>query len=117
MKSLKIIAIGLAALFVWSMSLNADVSLYLVRHAEKQKISNPPLTEVGKARAETIAVFLKDRGIQKIYSTNYIRTLETAAPSAKAFGKEVELYDPRALADVAKDLKEGRKHNKLGCWA
>jgi broad specificity phosphatase PhoE len=105
MKSLKIITLGLVALFVWSMSLSADVSLYLVRHAEKQKTSNPPLTEVGKARAATIAVFLKDRGIQKIYSTNYVRTLETAAPSAKAFGKEVELYDPRALADVAKDLK------------
>lgn len=72
-------------------------TIYLVRHAEKADdgTKDPPLTEEGEMRANKIAAMLKAEDIKKIYSTNYKRTRNTAAPLSKMLGIETTIYDPR----------------------
>jgi phosphohistidine phosphatase SixA len=79
--------------------------IFLVRHAEKVDDSrDPELSEAGKARATELARILEDAGIERVLSTDYIRTRDTAAPVAEALGLEVELYDPRDLPGAAAEI-------------
>jgi phosphohistidine phosphatase SixA len=82
-----------------------ESAFFLVRHAEKADQSeDPPLTEEGRARAEGLARMLRDAGVDRVYSSDFERTRDTAAPLAGGLGLEVELYDPNALADLAQAL-------------
>lgn len=71
---------------------------YIVRHAEKETAtamsSDVPLSEAGRQRAEALNELLKNEHIQHIYSTNYVRTRQTAQPLASSLGKSIELYQP-----------------------
>lgn len=79
-------------------------AIYLVRHAEKQKGENPGLTASGHQRAQALKTRLVDQNITHIHSSNYRRTLETAAPLADALGLEVKLYDPRDLLGISETV-------------
>ncbi|GAB5454003.1 MAG: phosphoglycerate mutase family protein [Henriciella sp.] len=83
----------------------AQHEIYLVRHAEKQTGDDPALTDAGKVRAETLAELLSDKGLTQIYSSDYKRTRETAAPIAERTRLEVQLYDPSDLDAFAETLK------------
>ena len=112
---MKMISILLALALASCVQLNHDTApeaeaaaqheIYLVRHAEKQTGDNPALTDAGKVRAETLAELLSDKDLTEIFSTNYKRTLETAAPIAERTGLEVQLYDATDLDAFAKVLK------------
>jgi len=81
-------------------------TIFLVRHAEKTTDKNDPaLTVQGRQRAKLLADTLQDAGITRIYSSDYIRTRETAAPLAKNLGLTVELYDAGNLGAIAEKLK------------
>jgi len=86
-----------------------DTVVYLVRHAEKITGENagrdPALTSEGKARADVLAGLLASEKIGKIYSSDYIRTRDTAAPTAKMSGLEIEIYNPRDLPALANLIK------------
>ncbi|MEZ5954418.1 MAG: phosphoglycerate mutase family protein [Hyphomonas sp.] len=82
-----------------------DTTIYLVRHAEKEAGDNPPLTLIGRQRADILAQDLKDAGLTAIWSTDYRRTLETAKPTAHMANLPVQLYDPRDLPGFAATLK------------
>ncbi len=83
-----------------------SVQVYLVRHAEKTKDSDDPdLTKQGHERAALLSNMLADAKITHIHSSNYKRTLQTAAPLAEKLGLEVALYDPRGLPAMAEKLK------------
>jgi phosphohistidine phosphatase SixA len=84
---------------------NNGTTLYLVRHAEKREGDDPALTEAGEARAETLADQLEGAGLDTIWSTDYRRTLATAAPLAQRLDVEVQIYDPGDLAGFAETLK------------
>jgi broad specificity phosphatase PhoE len=87
----------------------ADVrEIYLVRHAEKASdgTRNPPLTDIGQKRANNIAQVLKTKAITAVYSTDYKRTQQTAAPLAKLLGLEVQSYNPRELEAFAQKMKK-----------
>ncbi|WP_296313836.1 histidine phosphatase family protein [Winogradskyella sp. UBA3174] len=78
---------------------------YLIRHAEKDQSDktnrNPHLIEAGIKRANNWVKVLKDIKFDMVYSTDYNRTKETAAPTAKANEVEVSFYNPRDLASSA----------------
>jgi len=79
----------------------STTTYYLIRHAEKDRTDktnrDPHLTETGIQRAENWAKVLKEVKFDMVYSTNYNRTKETAAPTAKANNLEVIFYDPRDM--------------------
>jgi len=81
-------------------------SIFLFRHAEKQKNQgkNPHLTAKGKKRAINIANQLADKNISFIYSSNYLRTQETATPLANKLNITLQNYNPRELENFAKHL-------------
>lgn len=81
---------------------------YLVRHAEKElNGDNPGLTEEGMTRAKKLAHILSDVKINGIYSTNYKRTIYTAAPTAEVQKLEVNSYNHKEQADLVKQLTAG----------
>lgn len=83
-------------------------SIYLVRHAEKSVVAgqdvNPPLTECGRKRAESLNHFFKTVPLQAIYSTDFERTRSTAHPTAADKNLNIQLYDPRKLEAFSKSL-------------
>lgn len=98
-----------------SMDAQAPLSVFLVRHAEKKTGDDPSLTLAGEARALALADLLEDANIERIHSSDYKRTRETAAPLAARLSLEVELYDPRDLPGIAQRLKaEGGRHLVVG---
>ncbi|WP_026953088.1 SixA phosphatase family protein [Algoriphagus mannitolivorans] len=85
---------------------NQSKTIYIVRHAEKQlEGSDPDLLQVGKIRAKKLAQILEGEEIKHIYSTDYLRTKNTALPTAEAAGLEIELYDPRNHDSLVQKLR------------
>jgi broad specificity phosphatase PhoE len=85
----------------------AQRAVFVVRHAEKQSESNEPgvpLSEAGRARANRLAALLKNAGVTAIYSTDFVRTLDTAEPLARALKISVRKYSATGL-DGKPDLK------------
>ena len=75
----------------------SEVSTYfLIRHAEKviSQDPNPPLDQWGMIRASQWAAHFRDIEFDAIYSTGYIRTINTVQPAADLQGLEITLYDP-----------------------
>lgn len=93
-------------------STSDSYTVYLIRHAEKQRGSlepkNPDLTECGKQRADYIAAWLQQNGgdLQAVYSSPYKRTEQTAAATAASFGLTTIHYDPRELNEAAELLMQ-----------
>lgn len=87
---------------------DAPAVVFLVRHAEKADdgTADPPLTPEGRRRAGALAGELADAGLDRVYSTDYRRTRETAAPVVAAAGAPLELYDPGDLETMARRLRE-----------
>ncbi len=65
-----------------------ETTIYLVRHAEKQTTppGDPPLTEAGRVRAASLAGLLKPLGVKTVFTSQFLRTKETARPLAEALG-------------------------------
>ena len=61
---------------------------YIVRHAEKAATpaDNPPLTQAGQQRAVVLCDSLRDKGINRIFVSQFDRTKQTAAPAAGLLG-------------------------------
>ena len=60
--------------------------VFLVRHAEKVDQSmDPDLSMEGYRRAGELARVLADAGIERIFSSDYVRTRETAGPPGSAW--------------------------------
>ncbi|WP_275791462.1 SixA phosphatase family protein [Pararhizobium gei] len=90
-------------------------TIYIVRHAEKEKLKRgekdppgPGLTDAGRKRAETLAVMMKDAGVKAIYINNYLRTQQTAEPTARETGAKVS-----EIKDAAETIRAIRKEDAI----
>ena len=87
--------------------------IFLVRHAERAATSgrvpsDTGLSPEGRARAEDLAQALEEAGITAIYTTEYKRTKETAAPAAKSLGIRAEVIQSDDLRTLIPKLKAAR---------
>jgi len=83
-----------------------DAVYYLVRHAEKELDKpDPALNDAGVERALALKDRLSNVPLSAIYSSDYKRTRDTAAPVAKDKNLDVIIYDARDLDGLAKTLK------------
>lgn len=92
------------AVLLSAVAVHAEPTVYLVRHAEKQAGTDPGLTTAGQARAQWLADYFADKGIQAVYSTEYKRTRLTAEPTADRLELETIDYDPSDLKAFAQHL-------------
>ena len=85
-------------------------TIVLVRHAEKvDDSSDPDLSEAGYERATNLAEMFENVNFDAVYSTDYIRTKETARPIADANGLTIMGYDYQNLSGEAENLIESHK--------
>ncbi|WP_299224260.1 histidine phosphatase family protein [uncultured Psychroserpens sp.] len=104
MKYILILALSLFSLTTYSQdneTTSEITTYYLIRHAEKDRSDktdrDPNLTQAGHERANNWSEVFKHVTFDAVYSTNYNRTKQTATPTAKAQGIELQFYDPRHL--------------------
>jgi phosphohistidine phosphatase SixA len=92
---------------------NSSFTIYLTRHAEKTNLNdgnkNPELTAYGHQRAANIAMILQGVNLQRIYSTDYLRTLQTAEPTALSLNLPITSYNPRKLKEFAESLLNAKQ--------
>jgi broad specificity phosphatase PhoE len=76
---------------------------YFIRHAEKDRSdpenSNPSLTDSGQVRAQNWMRVFNDVALDAVYSTDYNRTQQTAAPTAASKSLKIQSYNPSNLND------------------
>ena len=105
----RLIIIAAILLFTLSTAAASPI-IFVVRHAEKAATGgdDPDLSTAGQERAEALARMLKDAEITAIFTTEFKRTRETAAPTAKATKISptvVPANDIPAMAEKLRPLK------------
>lgn len=92
-------------------------TVYLVRHAEKEILQsdnkNPNLSQEGILRSEKLAQLLKNKKINQIYSTDFLRTLQTAQPLSTLINKKPIIYNPKNLETLANTILQNNKGEKV----
>lgn len=93
---------------------------YVVRHAEKagntgntpgmSSPNNPPLAAAGEQRAQALKETLKDAKIDHIFSTNTLRTMNTAEPLRAQRSLTTENYGPMPDSAFIQKLKSLKKN-------
>ena len=95
-------------LFVSVSMAAAQPVVVIVRHAEKAANggNDPDLSSAGSARAEALARILKDSGITAIFTTEFKRTQETAAPTATLIGVTATVVPAKDTAGLVAKLHQ-----------
>lgn len=96
---------------VWALN-SCTTSFYVVRHAEKSTSpkDDPVLTETGSQRAEKLKTILEKKSIQRIFSSQTVRTVTTAKPLSDASKLNIEIYDPKNQTDFIETLKKSKQN-------
>ena len=82
--------------------------MVIVRHVEKAsgESSDPPLSDAGRARAEALSRMLRDSEINAIFTTEFKRTKETAAPTAIALKITPTVVPTDKIATLIENLRQ-----------
>jgi broad specificity phosphatase PhoE len=92
----------------------SETTVYVIRHAEKTSDTerDPDLSERGRARAESLAVQLRDSGVNIIITSDLKRTIQTAAPLAHARNIKPIVVPIETSVDthVSQIVNEVRRH-------
>jgi broad specificity phosphatase PhoE len=98
----------LLSAFVVVTAASAEPFVVIVRHAEKAASggNDPDLAPAGRARADALARMLKDSGITTIYASEFKRTQETAAPTAKSTGVAPTIVPAKDIAALVSKLHQ-----------
>ena len=109
------ILLGLISLNLVSQEIS---TYYLIRHAEKviTEDHNPGLSKIGHERAQEWSQIFKNVSFDAIYSTNYIRTIATAKPTARNQNLRIKKYHPTKI-DVNQFLKDTKGKTVLIGWS
>jgi broad specificity phosphatase PhoE len=78
-----------------------------------QDTNDPELSPAGRERAERLAKFARKYKPHEIFATNYKRVVQTVEPIAKRRGKQVQIYDPRKLAELVQQIMASKTEHYL----
>lgn len=86
------------------------MNIYLIRHAQSMPRGSEPfsqwrLSPIGVRQAAALAELLGPLGISRVYSSPFVRSMETARPLADALALDVRVVD---------DLRERKPTNDSG---
>jgi len=98
----------LFSIFVALSAASAEPCVVIVRHAEKAENDpkDPDLAPAGRARAEALAKILKDARISAIFTTEFKRTQETAAPTSASTGVRSTIVAGKDIAALIAKLDQ-----------
>lgn len=120
MTSLRSLAAAFALLLCISTSAAAQQTIFVVRHAERADTAaagapamiapatDPPLSAAGRERAARLASMLRSADITHIFTTEFRRTQETAAPLAEQLKLTPVISpskDPAPLVEQVRQVK------------
>ena len=101
-----------AALLFYIASASAQSTIFLVRHGEKAAVAegnkDPDLSDVGRARADSLAAILRDAQITAVFATEYKRTQQTAQPTADKANVPITVVPANDAAGLVAKMKETR---------
>jgi phosphohistidine phosphatase SixA len=102
----------LAAFFLSAGLMFAQSTVFVVRHADRYGTEpDPDITPEGQREAASLAKLLAGAKVTHIYTTELVRTQQTAAPTAEEFGiapKIVSSEKPDELIrQIRSTLKDG----------
>ena len=120
MRSVRVLAVVWVVLMICTASAAAQQTIFVVRHAERADAdlagpgrrsaereggaaamatpsTDPPLSAAGHERAARLAGMLRSAGIKQIFTTEFLRTRQTAGPTAQALTLEVAPVSSRDL--------------------
>ena len=94
-------------------------TLIFVRHGQSESNlkqiftgqSNVPLTPLGERQAQNTAHFLNERNIDVIYSSDLLRSMQTAIPTARM--KKLDIIPDEGLREIFAGDWEGRSYESL----
>jgi phosphohistidine phosphatase SixA len=98
-------------------------TVFLIRHAERADAprEDPPLTEKGNLRAQELARMLGGAGVKAIYTSQFLRTKQTAEPLAKALGLtatpialKMSQTNPREVSEQSIAEMANKIHERAG---
>ena len=82
-------------------------TVVVVRHADKiDNTDDAVLSPTGEAQAKRLAHVLKDVGISSIYTTQFKRTIQTAAPLADLLKIKLSTYEQTNVDGVVKEIQQ-----------
>ena len=130
MRSLEMIrrrSTALAALVLLLLSgcASSVTTVLLVRHAERDPGWDPPLIAAGLERAQALVDVVEEAGVSVIYTTQLLRTQQTAKPLAEHLGLTPLVFerswDPTAhIRELAEDIltrQQGKTVLVIGHWS
>lgn len=91
----------------------AQEAILVVRHAEQTAPPDVVLTEAGHRRAATLALRLKDVGINAIFTTTAVRTQETAVPTARALGITPKIVAPQDIEGLVRRIRTEHARDRI----
>ena len=94
------------------------LTIILLRHAEKdlsetENTSDPNLSEIGRERAARLVKAIGEYKPLQIYTSEYKRTRQTAAPLAAKRKLEPKSYDTRQLKEFAAEIAATKKSRRI----
>ena len=101
------LALILSISFLLARAADGTPVIFVVRHAEKASAggNDPDLSVAGQKRAETLARILRDSQITSVFVTEFKRTQESAAPTAKAAHLELTEVPAKEHAGLLLNLR------------
>jgi phosphohistidine phosphatase SixA len=105
---MKCLALLLLVFALATSVISAQPVVVIVRHAEKPATggNDPDLSPAGRTRAETLGRILKDAKITAIFTSEFKRTQQTAAPTAKEAQVLPTIVPAKDTASLVAKLRE-----------
>jgi broad specificity phosphatase PhoE len=101
------VVVFLLLLLVGSLPGFGQRTVVVVRHADKiDDTDDAVLSPTGEDQAKRLAHVLKDVGIRAIYTTQFKRTIQTAAPLADLLKIETRAYEQTDVDGVVKEIQQ-----------
>jgi broad specificity phosphatase PhoE len=106
-------ALLLTSALAFATAATAQNVIFLVRHAERAATSgrvpsDTGLSQAGRERAQHLAQELRDAQISAIFTSEYKRTQETAAPLAQSSGIQPEIVPGDDIRSLVAKIKAAR---------
>src|SRR5262249_6846373 len=113
MKLLCSIAFGCLLIVLGAGSMAAQSTIFIVRHADRYGTEpDPDITPEGQRQAAALAQLLADTKITHIYTTEAVRTQQTAAPTVKKFGVEPVIVNSETLNELIRKVRATMKQGE-----